>query len=95
MPIFKTHALPFLKKGAEIVGTEAVKTAANIANDAISGKNVREAAREHLSSAVNTLSTKAQSGVQLGSGGKRKKKIGIIKKKAKKSRRIRDIFDHQ
>ena len=98
MPLFKTHALPVLKKGAEVVGTEAVRTAANIANDAISGRNFKEATRERLNEAVNSLSTKAQESFQSGSGRKRKRTLNsrktfISKKTRKGFRRIRDIFD--
>lgn len=105
MPMFKTHALPALKKGAEIIGAEAVKTAANIANDAISGKNVKDAAKEHLNEAVNTLSTRAQQNLQRGSGVRRKRKLNIndftlksmprniFKNRKIPARRIRDIFD--
>ena len=100
MPMFKTHALPILKKGAEFVGTEAVRTASNIANDAISGRNFKESAREHFNDAVNTISSKAQSSLQSGTGRKRKVKNAervklknIFKKHKLPTRRIRDIFD--
>ena len=98
LPLFKTHALPVLKKGAEVVGTEAVRTAANIANDAISGRNFKDATRERLNEAVNSLSTKAQESFQSGSGRKRRRSLNsrktfISKKTRKGFRRIRDIFD--
>ena len=89
MPLFKTHALPVLKKGAEVLGTEAVKTTANIVNDAISGRNVKNSAQTHLTDAVNSLSSKAQSVIQGGSG-KRKRKF---KRKSIGSKRKKDIFD--
>ena len=38
VPLAKTHALPLLKKGGEIVGTEVIKSATNIANDALAGR---------------------------------------------------------
>ena len=47
MPLFKTHALPLIKKGAE-----AVKTVANIATDAIKGKNLNESTAEHMNEAL-------------------------------------------
>jgi hypothetical protein len=102
MPIFKTHALPVLKRGAKIVGTEAIKTASNIANDAIKGRNIREASREHLEEAVDSLSAQALSNLQTGSGISKtkykKRKINnnyIFKKPFYAKRRVRDIFDFQ
>ena len=38
VPILKKHAVPVLKKGATIIGTEAIRTAANVATDKIAGK---------------------------------------------------------
>jgi hypothetical protein len=100
MPIFKTHALPVLKQGAKIVGSEAIKTASNIANDAIRGRNIHEASREHLKEAVNSLSAQAQSNLQSGSGSRKRKynqkntqNNNILKKPSLKSRRASDIFD--
>ena len=99
LPLFKTHALPVLKRGAEVVGAEAIKTAAGIANDAIRGKNIRDSAREHVSDAINVLSEKAQSSLQSGSGRKRKylkpkkKNNFILKKPRLQLRRVYDIFD--
>jgi hypothetical protein len=35
VPVFKTHALPLLKEGANAKGTETVKTIAKVANDTL------------------------------------------------------------
>jgi hypothetical protein len=98
-PIFKTHALPVLKEGASVIGQEAVRTAANIANDTLSGKKIEEAAVERAKEAVDSISTKAQNYIkrsQTGSGYKRKKssnKKSFSKRPSKKHRRL-DIFDN-
>lgn len=42
LPILRTHAVPALKSGAEVVGRELIKTATNIANHKLSGKNLKE-----------------------------------------------------
>jgi hypothetical protein len=42
VPLLKKHAVPVLKKGATIIGTEAIKTAANVATDKIAGKNLKK-----------------------------------------------------
>jgi len=40
-------AIPFIKKGAQTLGTAAVDVASNIATDAIQGKNIKESAVTH------------------------------------------------
>ena len=40
--IVKTHAVPVIKDAAKFVGTAALKTATNIASDAIEGKILNE-----------------------------------------------------
>ena len=108
MPLFKSHALPVLKKGAQFVGSEAIKAASNIAHDAIQGEDVKKSFKQHGSTAVNNISNEAQSRSQLGNGRKRKtnvqlggsrhkyKKTGkskiIHSNKRQNSRRVADIF---
>jgi hypothetical protein len=96
-PIFKQHALPVLKQGATTLGEEAIRTAANLANDALSGKNIEEAALERAKEAVGSISSKAQNYLkqsQVGSGYKAKRynPYNSVQKK-KISNRTRDIFD--
>jgi hypothetical protein len=87
VPIVKTHAMPVLKEGASVLKNEAIKTVANIANDALAGKKISEAAQERTIEAVNSLSQRAQ---QKGSGIKRKRKAKSVHFKKK---RFKDIFD--
>jgi len=87
VPIVKTHAMPVLKEGASVLKNEAIKTVANIANDALAGKKISEAAQERTIEAVNSLSQRAQ---QKGSGIKRKRKAKSVHFKKK---RYKDIFD--
>ena len=42
LPILKTHAVPALKTGAEIIRKELIKTASNVANDAIEEKKSKK-----------------------------------------------------
>lgn len=97
LPLLKTHALPFLKRGGEAIGNEVIKTASNIATDAISGKNLEKSAKENFQEAVNNLSQKAKNVLQSGSGKKivkRKRSFDSSFKKPKlKYRRLKDIFD--
>lgn len=85
VPIVKKHAQPIAKK----VGKEALKTAANIANDTLSGKNLKESASQRIQETL----TKIPNG-QFGNGHykkKRKRKNSNILKLNKK--RKLDIFD--
>jgi 50S ribosomal subunit-associated GTPase HflX len=87
VPLFKKHALPTLQE----IGKTAVSTASNIATDAISGRNVKEAADEHINTAVNSIKEKVEKTLE-GRGIKRKKrkfkKFVVLKKKSQ----FQDIF---
>lgn len=50
---------PFFKSGLKYLGTQAVNTAANIAQDVISGANVKEAAKAHVSQTAEDIFAKA------------------------------------
>lgn len=104
LPVLKTHALPAMKKGAQVIGTEAVKAAANIARDTISGNDVKESAKTHLNEAIDTISNHAQSSLQNGKGLRKRayKSSSVeslytkIKRRPKKKFRrkeFKDIFD--
>jgi hypothetical protein len=74
-PSLKNMAIPILKQGGDAVKTELVKTAANIATDALAGKNIGESAKENFTSAVGNLAQKATQAItQKGSGYKKKRK---------------------
>ncbi len=76
-PLFRTHALPVLKRGAQVIGSEMIKTASNIATDAIKGQNLKDSFQNHSSSAIENLANQAQSKLQSGSG---RKQNGVFKK---------------
>ena len=95
LPYVKT-ALPFLKKGGQILGSEVVRAASNIATDAINGKDVETSARENLNEEVNNLTHKANTVLQTGSGkATNKRKKHISKKHFIKYRRLQDVFDRK
>ena len=56
VPILKKHAVPLIKKGATIVGTEVIKTAANVATDKIAGKSFEESGRERIDEVKENIS---------------------------------------
>ena len=60
-------ALPFLKKGVKAVGKQAVRTGMNIAQEAMQGRNIKTAAKHHLSQGLTELVT------QRGRGHARKR----------------------
>lgn len=57
------YAMPVLKSGLQFLGKQAVSTAANIAQDAIEGKNVKEAAKEHIIRAGEDIFAKAPTAI--------------------------------
>ena len=97
LPYVKS-ALPFIKKGGQLLGSEVVRAASSIATDAINGKDLETSARENITEAVNNLSQKANTVLQTGSGkykGRKKRKKNNSKKHFIKHRRLEDVFDRK
>ena len=69
VPILKKHAVPVLKKGATIIGTEAIRTVANVATDKIAGKKFEESGRERLNEGIDQI---AKNWKEQKGAGKRK-----------------------
>ena len=91
-PILKKHAVPVLKKSATIIGTEAIRTAANVATDKIAGKKFEESGRERLNEGIDQIAKKWKE--QKGAGKRKFVKNQIsLHRKHKKLRRLKDIFD--
>ncbi len=64
--------LPSMKSGLKYLGKQAVETAANIAQDAIAGKDIKESAKDHVRSAANHIFAKAPAAItQALTGDKR------------------------
>ena len=74
IPHLKQHALPIAKE----IGKEVVSNVANIANDAIEGRDIKESAKRNIKTSLEKL--------QKGKGIKRKR---INNQNSKK---FRDIF---
>jgi hypothetical protein len=83
LPVAKTHEVPTLKVEAEFVGSEAIKTAANIATDAIDGKELNESVKERAKESIGCLSEKTQAIIQKGEN---KDNIKGIMEKRKRSK---------
>jgi hypothetical protein len=64
LPVAKTHVVPVLKDAAKFVGSEAIKTAGNIATDAIDGKDLNESVKERSKESIGSISEKTQSIIQ-------------------------------
>jgi hypothetical protein len=91
VPLVQKHAFPVIESGFKTVGKTALETAADITKDAISGRNIRQAAETRINSAVAQLKERAEKTLR-GEGIKKRKKnqkIIILKKK----RISKDIFD--
>lgn len=80
VPIFKRHALPVVQSGLKTVGKEVLSSAANIANDVVMGKNLRDSANENITGSINKLKETFEKKME-GQGFKRK---FLTKKKATK-----------
>jgi hypothetical protein len=90
IPILRQHAIPI----AKTFGEEVIKSASNLANDALEGKNIKDSAKIRIDESMKNLSRKA--GVQAGEGYKRRTKKRKVKHKKfttkKKQKTLHDIF---
>lgn len=84
-------AIPLLKKGAAMAGKQALRTGADIAQDVLSGENIKTATKKRLKSAGRQMGSRVLTKLQTGRGkGVKKKKPtathsrGRKKKKKKK-----------
>jgi hypothetical protein len=98
IPLLRSQAVPLLEESGKVVGAEVLKSASNIANDAILGNNVKDSVKEHLSGSLNRLTEKAnQSLFQKGNGykrvNKRKRNFHNILTKTFKHKILIDVFD--
>jgi len=97
LPIFKTHALPVIKSGAKTIGKEAVKTAANFANDAFDGEDLETSIKHRTNEAFTSIANDVRKQIveqqQIGGGLKRKKNTTSLKMLKKSKARKFDIFD--
>ena len=91
VPIAEKHIMPHVKSGLETVGKQAVQSVANIAQDTLKGRDIREAAKEHATEAIENIKTYAEKKIR-GEGIKRKRAHKPAKTILKK-RKTKDIFD--
>ena len=61
-------AMPFLKKGAAMVGKQALRTGMDIADDVLSGQNIKTAAKRRIKSGGKQLGADVLKKVQTGRG---------------------------
>ena len=87
IPLVKEHAKPIAQK----VGKEALKTATNIATDAINGKDLKSSAQSRIEETLSKIPTG-----QFGNGSKKhyKKKRNLPYLSKQKKKRKLDIFDN-
>jgi hypothetical protein len=53
LPLLRSHAVPLFKESEKVVVAEVLKSATNIANDAILGNNVKDSFKDNLSGSLN------------------------------------------
>jgi hypothetical protein len=99
MSMFK-FVLPALKTGLQYLGKHAVSTAANIATDAIAGRNIAESAKDHVTDTAKDLFAKAPDALSSVIRGGQKRRWNssletageeggrLIKRVAKKKRKL-------
>ena len=66
-------AIPLLKKGAATVGKQALQTGMEIAEDVISGQNIKSATKRRVKQAGKQLGAKVKRRVQTGKGKRGRK----------------------
>ena len=91
LPVAKTHVVPVLKDAAKFVGSEAIKTAANIATDAIDGKELNESVKERAKESIGSLSEKTQAIIQKGGNEDNIKGIMKNRKRSKKKLHFKKV----
>jgi hypothetical protein len=74
--------MPLLKKGAETLGREALKTGLNIAGNVLQGRNIKQAEKSRLKSTGQNLLQKAMNTV--GPPGQRAIKGPAKRKKTRR-----------
>ncbi len=82
-------ALPILKKGAAAVGKEALQASVDIAQDVMSGQNVKSAAKRRLKTAGRNMGAKVMDKIQKGKGTTSKRATtSTAQKRGKKRSRV-------
>lgn len=84
-------ALPMLKKGLAYVGKHVARTGQEIAEDVLSGQNVKESFKKRVPSGIKRA-VRLENFIPQSGSGKRRKRKQSKKKKASKKRKVNDIF---
>lgn len=101
VPIFKEQALPVIKSGLREIGKTAVITTADIAKDAVNGRDFKSAFRDHVTTGIDNLREKAEKTFTGGGRGRKRKSSTGIKRSGsklknyiilKKRKELKDIF---
>ena len=93
VPLIQKHAVPVLKDAGKAVGSEVLRSTANLAGDVIAGKNVKDSFENRLEETVDNLKSRAEQHLDAkGSGYKRRRIPKILFRKSKKRRTELDLF---
>ena len=87
-------AMPFLVRGAKVVGKEALRTGTQVANDLLAGENFKSSLRTRAKESGKVLARKAVDGM-LGRGIRKRKRKNPKRIISSKTRKVKghDIFD--
>lgn len=86
-------AVPLLKKGAKLVGKQALRTGIDIARDAAEGQNVKRAAKRRMSQGLKELVMQRGSGFgPPGQRVKRRRSQSVSKKKKTKTTKSQKVY---
>ena len=94
VPLVKQHALPQIQSGISDIGRTAMSSVSDFARDVADGRDLKTSANTHASRAISAVKEKIEKKL---SGGKRKRKTRVTRKKpkfilAKQSKKFDDIF---
>ena len=77
-PLWTTHVVPKIRQGLSALGSEAINSASNVANDIILGKDVRESIASNLNTSISNVKEAIEQSLKGG---------GVIKVKKKREKK--------
>ncbi len=81
------RAIPLLKQGANILGKQALTTGGHILDDALSGKNIKKAAKDRLKQGGKDLGRSAVRAVKRRTNAGQKGGMTVVKRRKTNKRR--------
>lgn len=89
VPLVKQHTIPAIQSGLRDIGNTALSSAGDFAKDLAQGRDLKEAANHHMTTAVSTIRDQVEKKLKGGKRKRRKHKIIIKRHKPE----YNDIFN--